>query len=67
MFASGRSVPANDPGAVQLFQKACYGGNPEGYWNLAAMYITGRGVKQAPAEEAPTPASPARPLLLASH
>ena len=67
VYAQGRGVPSDDPGAVQLFQKACYGGSPEACYNLACMYVTGRGLKQKPAEEPGAPASPSRPLLLASH
>jgi len=46
VYAEGKGVKQDYFKAVELFQKACDGGDAAGCYNLGIMYMNGQGVKQ---------------------
>jgi len=46
MYNLGQGVKQDYFKAVELFQKACDGGDAAGCYNLGIMYMNGQGVKQ---------------------
>jgi len=46
MYAKGEGVEKNDNKAVELYKKACVGGEAMGYFYLGGMHANGYGVKK---------------------
>jgi hypothetical protein len=46
MYEKGKGVQQDYFKAVELYTKACDGGNANGYNNLGVMYANGEGVQQ---------------------